>query len=334
MNRIKCLILTLITILISNVCLSISSDFTLYKKIKIKDEQARIAAIPQLIFDCKGDMYVLNFTRVYKINNKGEFIDEIIKKGLGPDEIALSFKINMNESADTLVIHDHDKQKITLFNLNGRYIKTMDSPTKKIGRMLVSNNLGDYYLYIGSKKGECQLLHLDKDFKTLNCFYTYNGIVKLIPSSSIPIDSDLKGNIYATDTRDYNIQVFTRNGQLINSYASPGKYYKKLKGNAPSENKAYYKWRESASSIHSIQVIEDKALIVFYGDSKRGFDIYYDLYSLEGKKVASGIWEKDMKPVGKDRQGRLVCAKTDISDDGTDVTHWLYIYQLKPGIVK
>lgn len=331
MNWKKYLMVLLVTILITNVCFLLSSDFVLYKKINIQDEKSQIDDINQCIFDSSGNIYILRFNRVYKYNNKGEFVGEIIKKGYGPDEIALSARIIIGESADTLVIHDLEKQKITLFDLNGKYIKTIDSPSKKTGWMLASNNLGDYYLYMGSIKGECQLLHLDKDFKPLNCFFPYTGKIdwsKVIPVAGINFDSDLKGNIYVADHYDYNIHVFTRNGDFINSFASPGKNYKKLVGDPPSDNNKFYKWRNSASIVRSIKIIENKILIVFYRDSGKDSQNYYDIYSLDGKKVTSGAIEKGFKPVGKDQQGRLVCAKTEISADGTDVTYWLYIYSI------
>lgn len=200
--------------------------------------------------------------------------------------------------------------------------------------MLASNNLGDYYLYLGSNKGEFQLLHLDKNFKPLKYFFPYDGFVKLIQSDSTNIDSDSRGNIYVADKWDYNIHVFTRNGDLINCFASLGENFIRLKGDAPFDMKKYNKWRESASDINSIYVIENKALIVFYREFEGESQIYYDLYSLNGKKAASGIWENDIKPVGKDKQGRLICTKTNISADGTEVTYWLYIYQLKTEIAK
>lgn len=337
MNWIRCYIGVLIVMFLCLVSFLMSNDLTLYKKIKIVDKKAQIAEIHQCLYDSEENVYIKCGSHVYKINKNGDFIAEIIKKGFGPDEIAMSVRMNMNVGADKLVIHDFEKQKITLFDLNGKYIRTLDIPVKKTGIMLTSNNLGDYYLFTMSKIGECQLQHLDSNFKPMKCFFPNDGIGEKTvspPILSINIDFDLKGNIYVTDHLNYKINVFNREGDLINSFASPGKLFKKLKGNSPTNRKKYNQWRMSSSIIYLINIIEDKALIVFYRNYGKDSQIFYDLYSLNGIRFSSGALEKGIEPRGKDRQGRLVCAKADISADGTDVTWWLYIYELKPGIVK
>lgn len=319
-------------VIICSNSLAITDHFYLHKKIKIDDSREVISGISVIILDNENNIYIHDKSTIYKYDSNGKYINAIIRHGSGPNEIQLVQNINLNEKQDSLVIYDTEKAKITIFSLNGKYINTLDSPIKKMPFMLVSNNMGDYYLYSRGQKGDCLIHHLDKDFAPHQCFFEDNGIHEKIKGFGIMfinIDFDSAANVYVMDTLEYNIQIFNKEGKYIKSISDPSDNYNKIKKDPPTQRNLFNKWWAELSLIYPFYVLENKALIVFYKDNKKDARKYYDLYTLDGKRFGSGIIENDLKPIGKDRQGRLICSKSEISSDGTTVSHYIYIYSLK-----
>lgn len=332
MNVINRYAISFLVFLISSSLFSTPDDLTLYRKIKIIDPKAEVEWIDECFFHDNGDIFLRGGSNLIRINKEGEVIASIVKSGFGPDEIARLASIDLNEKRDTFVLFDQEKNKITFFDLNGKYINIMDPPIKQRTIFLKSNNLGHYYLYFKAKKDECQIYHLDKDFKSSKCFYPKSRIDdQWLPWSFLCMDFDSKSNIYIVYPTEYLVNLFDKNGKFIKNFANPGEHYKKPEGQQPppSNREKYNKWFKSMMPVLPIYILENKTLIVFYQSVTKNSPKYYDLYTLEGKRISSGTLDEGLWPIGKDQHGRLVCAKTDISSDGMDVTYWLYIYSLK-----
>lgn len=319
-----------ISLISGSALFPVSDDFVMYKKIKISDPNVEIVSINDCVFDADDNIYINAGIRIHKLDSKGTFLGTIIKSGHGPEEIERTHRININETKDRIVVFDIEKQKTTLFDLNGKYIQTMDSPAHKIGLTFASNELGDYYFYFREKKGGCQIYHLDKHFVPLECFYPNNGIQDIGMPWFVSMDFDSKSNVYVLYPQEYKIYVYKNNGTFLRSFADPGGHYNKPLDYQPTPDNRdkLNEWYRSLNPLFPIYVLENRAVIVFYQAIKKNSPKYYDLYTLEGKRISSGTLDEGLWPIGKDRNGRLVCAKTEISADGTDVTYWLHVYSI------
>lgn len=316
-------------------------DLKLVKKTKIDDSKSPIIAIYHLVYDNNANIFILDGVNlIKKYDENGKYIDTIIKNGLGPNELQFVQKLNINKDASRLIVYDHNKNKIMLFDLSGQLFKQIDTPTIRWPKTISTVPNGEYDLYLMEKTGELSLCRLNESFEVKKYYLQYDNKWNIsdIGFYTIWFDYDDRGNIYVINNVEYLIYKYNNNMHLTSKYSSPGKYY--IKCQQIPRKKIYgdefAAWLNSFSTLSGCYVINKNYLLICYRNmsSKKISKYYFDIYNLNGKRVLSGCFADGLRPVGKDNKGRLVCAKTDISGDGTDVAYWLYIYSVNQSKLK
>lgn len=77
----------------------------------------------KLVTDIQGNIFVLDSNRVLKFSNKGNFLLEINKKGVGPSESTNLQDIDIDIKNGILYLCDQNLQKILTFTTDGKYLK-------------------------------------------------------------------------------------------------------------------------------------------------------------------------------------------------------------------
>lgn len=329
-KKIKLYYFIFILLFSTGILFSDSKFLNLHHRIKIDESKETIRSVGQSLFDDKGCFYLLSMDALRKYDQNGKFIDTLIRHGNGPNEFMMPTSMNFSNDKSNLIIYDVEKMKIIFFDTNGKNPKYFDSPKNRTAGIIVSPIEG-YYIQVLGEKDDCLLYKIDKDFKIQKCFYTdlknLEEYYPITPNFNCVVDS--KGNIYISDYFVYKIFKYDRMGKLLKTFGEPGKDIKTLEGKPPKrdEGKKFWQFFSKASFIAPLLLIEDTYLFVFYNNERKDtIPMMYDIYFLDGKKIAHGSLPVGMHPCGKDNLGRLVCSMPEISEDGMDAANWLYVY--------
>jgi hypothetical protein len=159
---------------------------------------------------------------IFKFDRVGNFVNSLIRKGQGPDEIQMPFYFRINNQYE-FVIMDHGKEQLLILTDEGK--EKNKFPIASLDYRIEPLSNGKYLLFTyesGPSEDESRLLILcdanlkqSKELERLITPSPYQGKqAKGIPYMFICCNSD--ENIYvATEERGYEIWVYDLDGNLI-----------------------------------------------------------------------------------------------------------------------
>lgn len=333
--RIQRIINFVLLFIISINILCNAVELFIEKKIKLEQKDIILSKLICASADKDGNIYLIDMTpiKMLKYDKKGKFIEVLVKKGEGPDEISFVINIAIDDLNSRLITLDIQKNSLLLIDMGGNFIKQISLPGYHYS---VNVNLfSEIFIVNRPSKGQPIISKLDKEYQETIKFFKYSGKgdFRNLDMKGFLLDFDSAGNIYAAENLIYKINVFNRDGEPVRTFGKPGRDFRPFKTNPPliSTSVKFKKWQESFEALVNLTVVNDKYCVVFYRTAmKRDAIIHYDIYSLNGIKFDSGSLPQGMKPLqGKGSNGNIYCSKEEISEDGTDVSFWLYEYTVR-----
>lgn len=311
-----------------------SKIFTLNKKILIDESVHQIKSISDMKISKLFGIYILESRQtIVHLDDKGKNLNIIAKPGNGPGELGQVENVDI-DSKNNIWFVDSNKSAIQILSKDGKFIK--QCRFTEFPSQIFIGPKDEIYVGLHAIKGGCKLARFFAEEKPYKCLMKESGRSILAQGfilSGFPVTVDGKGNIYAADPMEYKIRVFNTEGKKINEFGTPdkefGAYTPPPEGGPAS--KRFMDWSETISTILEIIMIKDRHLgVVWYkGLFVKDRKLVMDIYSLEGKKIASTVIPDNLKLRTSDKDGNLYFTKDEISDDGVDVKLW--IHQYTPG---
>ncbi|MVM33413.1 6-bladed beta-propeller [Spirosoma sp. HMF4905] len=126
---------------------------------------------------------------VYIFDRKGKFIKKIFATGAGPLEFLKPFSMDVDEDSKGLYIYDNSLKKIVKYDLNGKFLKNIKTPTY-FNDFVFSN--GNFIIERGLFAN--QLRELSPEFDKHNLIVMDSTFSKIIAGYLEPIGKDNKNN--------------------------------------------------------------------------------------------------------------------------------------------
>lgn len=261
------------------------------------DETQEFYRPRDLDFDSEGNIYILdsgNF-KIRVFDSLGKFKFQFGKKGAGPGEMSEKTHRLKFICKDTLIILDGNLQRFTLFDKNGKYLKSysvetyIDDVVFLNNKFLYSNfilnkNHNPIHIYNKDKQKKIQsfgeviepsfnLFTLVEDTPS-QFFFSYGGITNLA--------IDKYHNIYYKQEFPYLIKKYTIDGNKLFSFTRSTSFSTMSNYVFTKIGDEGVKWSTDGFATQScgIQIVNDSLLVtsIFSGDKKENTVDFYDLF--------------------------------------------------------
>jgi hypothetical protein len=310
--------------------------FTLQKKGLIDESAYQIKNIKDMEINRFSEIYILDQAQnIVRFDRDGKNLITIAKPGNGPGELGLVSSFDI-DSKNNIVFLDVNKFALQVLNKEGMFIKQYRL-TNYPDEIYLGNN-DEMYIGFRTEKGGCKLARFFGEGKPYKCFMKESGKGKIRQGlffESLIAAVDEKGNLYAADSMEYKIYVYDSSGKKINEFGRPDKNFE-LYSPPPSMNAGNARlktWAETRCILLNMFIINRRFIGVVWRKGMMGIpkNIFMDIYTLDGRKVAMTGLPDDLPPMAADDRGGLYFIKNDISKDGVDVKTWYYRYVLAAG---
>jgi len=177
------------------------------------------------LLDLKNDrVYIwdyLNPDNIDVYNESGRFLFKFGKRGSGPAEF-LTISKAAADSHGNIWIDDGNRKSLKIFSDHGKYLREIILPHEVrfayIKKMLF-NKYDDLYVLARESEGRIIVYKLDIEKNNFRMIYKEGhrlciSIVDFIPDIAL----DDNSNLYVTDSFDYRIHVFNKEGDSINVF--------------------------------------------------------------------------------------------------------------------
>ncbi len=196
---------------------------------KSDDPDKSFSEVSSFVVDDSGTIYALDFKdrKIKVFDNSGHFIRSFGEHGQGPGELDMPAGIHLTPD-NKLIIEDATARKLVYFTLEGAYIKHISLADRMALVSLLMDNEGNFMgreMMVEGEKMFFEIKKLDPELKSL---FPLDKIEFAIPApgsgnkinlmdmfSAYQFDSS--GNIYYSRNRDYEIKVYTPEGEHFKS---------------------------------------------------------------------------------------------------------------------
>jgi hypothetical protein len=196
---------------------------------KSDDPDKSFSEVSSFVVDDSGTIYALDFKdrKIKVFDNSGHFIRSFGEHGQGPGELDMPAGIHLTPD-NKLIIEDATARKLVYFTLEGTYIKHISLADRMALVSLLMDNEGNFMgreMMVEGEKMFFEIKKLDPELKSL---FPLDKIEFAIPApgsgnkinlmdmfSAYQFDSS--GNIYYSRNRDYEIKVYTPEGEHFKS---------------------------------------------------------------------------------------------------------------------
>ncbi len=279
--------------------------FRLKEDLIIEEKEGNEEYLFSLIYgvevDDEENIYVLDLKEAnIKVFNKGgEYLTTIGKKGQGPGEVGKITSININSKGE-LVVSDIGNQRISFFDLKGKYIRSLNMTD--ISFVTFSPEIdshGNYYdtVVLWDKP----FIELQKFNSELEYLLTFDSFPRPAPSKTV---NPYKPRMYFTVTNDdliicsytekYEIKFFNSKGILIKKIIknyNPVQISEEVK---QEDRKIFSRFNDLSrfnlvfpkyyEALYSLNVDEEGRLYV--GTYEKSDNKYiYDVFDADGKFI-------------------------------------------------
>lgn len=334
-------ILVATNILIALFCISLyASDsmpesftkyFSLQKKVLIDEHVYQISHLTDMKIGRSSEIYILDRMRyLVKFNEDGSNLKVIAGPGGGPGELGLIKNFDF-DSKNNIVLVDSSKSAIQVLDRNGKFIKQYRL-TLFPSEIYIGKN-DQIYIGLHTYKGECKFGKYLGEGKPYKCLMKESGKGKISENfyiSELYAAIDEKGNLYAADPMEYKIHVFDPSGRKLYEFGQPNNSYEPYSPppSTGARSPLYKAWAEKTCVLLKVFILDKRFVGVAWGRNIFGkiSNFIMDIYTLEGKKVATVGLPKELRLAAVDDEGGLYFIKNEISNDGVDVKTWYYRY--------
>ena len=211
-----------------------AEDVFLTKDIILKIPVTEDNGMVWSIFITKSGKILVNYfhsKNVLYFNESGELIKVIGREGLGPGEFKRPWYIN--EIGDKIIIGDFLTFRISLFDKNGNFIRSINLHHPINSLSVVNNNLFAVDDYLDAKwKKRHDIYVYNLNGKLISKFgelsYAGKELRKIPYRSQGPNVTNIGNNIYETDCCDYVIRKYDFKGNLIKVFGEKPEGWKSL----------------------------------------------------------------------------------------------------------
>lgn len=177
-----------------------------YIKLETNKENS-FSGINKLVVNSKGIFILDQFKtrKVYHFSHEGKFLASIGKMGKGPGEYILPSDFIYDKKTNTIEIADNFTRAISIYNLNGDFIKKIYYNDYRLNAFTKLNN-GNYLVKLGKNKGsefeKYNFLLTGPDMRTISKFITSEYEIDFVNKQifSNQIENTLLFNIGLNDT--------------------------------------------------------------------------------------------------------------------------------------
>lgn len=194
------------------------------------DENYMFSAPIDIDADSKGFIYILDFREltIKKYDTNGVFERNISRKGEGPGELQYPYGFCISPQ-DLIYITDFMERKIEVFNTYGKFQNVIEmNESIELISLSRANNIIVMY-DVDAQRDELtrtrisKIGRFDRQSNTIYDFFSKDKpLFKRIQSSEyrleIPyerFDIDSKGNVYVGTTDEYELSVYSPDGELL-----------------------------------------------------------------------------------------------------------------------
>jgi len=211
------------------------TKFKLIKDLEIKSDEKDLKksflSPGGLEVDSEGNIYVLEPSeqRIQVFTTEGVYLNTIGRKGQGPGEFQAPYPMFMDKK-DRLYVYDIMRRAVVLFNERGEFIKNipLNPQMLKVDKITIDSDFNIICGYFPAKKEYDRYIIsiFDKDFNQLKEIYKKIGVLPFIQIGAVTIQPvrftpeviwamDDKDNFYISYNKAYEIEVLSKEGELI-----------------------------------------------------------------------------------------------------------------------
>jgi hypothetical protein len=196
---------------------------------KSDDPDKSFSEVSSFVVDDSGTIYALDFKdrKIKVFDNAGHFVRSFGEHGQGPGELDMPAGIHLTPD-NKLIIEDATARKLVYFTLEGTYIKHISLVDRMALVSLLMDHEGNFMGREMTVEGEKLFFEIKKLNPELKSLFPLDKIEFAIPVpgsgnkinlmdmfSAYQFDSS--GNIYYSRNRDYEIKVYTPEGEHFKS---------------------------------------------------------------------------------------------------------------------
>ena len=152
--------------------------------------------------------------KIFRYDKQGKFINKIERKGQGPEEYISLSNVFFNDNA----IYVCDRRKIQVYNLNGKYLKTIIPPKGEIGQFYIDPS--GMVVQSRSYLGDSRLIIYDEDGKLIKEYFPTPEVLRnfWIVRGCYHSIGGYNGGTYVSNYFDTNIYML--DGDSIQTFAT------------------------------------------------------------------------------------------------------------------
>lgn len=229
----------------------------------------------------------------YLFDSLGFFVRTIGTKGKGPGEYEAPNAPAFDQSGN-IYVHDMVRLVVNKYDHEGKYL--MQLQVKKLFDKLCIDPDGNLLLYspIGLNKGDATVYKFDSVGNLISTFgplpesFTAEG-----GSFGGGIAIDSAGRVCQITPYEYRVQVYSNNGELLQSFGEPPSYFRPLSKptqSPQSGQQALGSFHASWTHIWNFFLFDNSIVMILTGDNIHGKDDYHlDLYDLAGNAIRTSL---------------------------------------------
>jgi len=193
------------------------------------DPEKSFSQLTSFVVDDKGIIYALDFKeqKIKVFDDDGQFVRAFGEQGQGPGELQMPAGIHL-APGDEIAVDDALGKKIVYFTKEGQYVSEISYATRLALVNLQMDPMGNFVGREMKLEGDEMFYEIAKFDKEMNALFTLDkiGFPVPIPGSGNKINMmdmmsiyqfDSSGNIYYGRNRDYEIDMYTPEGERIKS---------------------------------------------------------------------------------------------------------------------
>lgn len=277
----------------------------------IEGEEPVFLQVRGMAIDEEENIYVLDLkaAHIKVFDKQGDYIRTIGEKGEGPGELGMPWRIRL-ALQDELFVEDLMNRRITVYSLNGGFLRTISFAKINIGNIEI-NSTGNIYANTIVQDPENPRYEIQKFDMDLNFLHALDssptpelGIIKLF-FSIIHFDVNEVDEVIVGYPEEYNIKTFNSEGELIRRIEKeytpvkvPEEEIEKRKKEMPKDRKVISPEYHSAYRV--FRCGEDgKIYVGTWEKTGDGKGFFYDVFDKEGKyinklplTIRPWIWKK------------------------------------------
>jgi len=282
--------------------------FTLEEELSIGGDDDReeyiFIEIQRVAIDDHGNIYVLDRrgAHIKVFDNTGTYLRTIGRRGQGPGEFQNPIEMFLTPDQN-IAVQDFINRRLSFYTLEGEHLQDQSFGDKLLGKIEMDPD-GSYYAmtteyYVPNENGIQLGQYLIKKFDGRLDY------LDTLTSSSVPeqmdhfmyyfmllFDIDKDGNVVVGNGRDYVLDIFDTDGNLIRRIkkehspveVTPGAVREqkesmlfKLRTKIPTHHSAYrsFRWSE-----------DDRIYVRTWEEPMDGSTYFYDVFDSEGRYIA------------------------------------------------